>query len=178
LEPATPTTARIAQRSTSRAGSASVARPRRQSASGARIRSAKLTRVCVRMSVSIGRNACDPVSSRPLNTAFPKVAAAPQHRAAAAIERYPRSGWLGPEEFVDAFRIKSDDHLVANDYGRGRTAVIGLDQFADGFEIAAHIAFFERNTSRREVGSRRGAWRSARLAEQKDKLCDLAHKPI
>lgn len=91
----------------------------------------------------MGRNACDPASNRPVNTAFPRVAAAPQHSAAAAIDKYPRRGWLGAKEFVDAFGVKSDDHLVPYNHGWGRAAVIGLHQLADGREIIAHVALFK-----------------------------------
>jgi hypothetical protein len=113
-----------------------------------------------------------------VNTAFPRVAEAPQHSAAAAIERYPRRGCLGAEQFVDAFRVKPDDYLVADHHRRGKAAVERLNQFADGSEIAAHVALFEFNASRREVGPGRGAWRSARLAEEKNALQGVSHKRI
>lgn len=102
----------------------------------------------------MGRSACAAPSSRPVNTAFPRVAEAPQHSAAAAIERYPRRGCLGAEQFVEAFRIKPDNYLIADHHGRRHAAVIRLNQFADSSEIAAYVALFEFNASRREVGPR------------------------
>jgi len=113
----------------------------------------------------MGRSACAEASSRPVNTALPRAAEAPQHSAAAAIERYPRRGCLGAEQFVDALWVKADDHLVADHHRRSHAAMVRLHQLADDGEIAAHVALFECNASRREVGPRRRARRSAWLVE-------------
>lgn len=79
---------------------------------------------------------------------------------------------------VNALWVKPDDHVVANNDGWSGAAVIGLDQLTDGTEIVAHITLFERNASRREVSSRRGARRSTGLTEQKNASGAFRHKGI
>src|SRR5437660_5316803 len=122
-----------------------------------------------------------PANRLPLKIASPKVAAAPQHNAAEAMKKYPRHGcaFAGLEggaavpistrsvckHFVKPFRIKTDHDLIINNNGGGGTAVMGAHQLKNRLLVHRHVFHFKFNSSRREEGLCRAAWRSTRLAE-------------
>ena len=66
--------------------------------------------------------------------------------------------------------VESDHHLVANDNGRGRAALVFSYQLAHGTLVSAYVANFKIDSSRREEGRGSLARRSSRLRENNNAL--------
>lgn len=125
------------------------------------------------MSGSIGGSACPELNSLPVNAARPKVADMPQHNAADAMNRYPRSGFLFGEQLVESLGVKSDHHFFA-DHQRGcRAALVGVNEILNGFWIPADISFLVRDPFLRKVALGPGTRWSAWLRKQNYGFCHL-----
>jgi len=66
--------------------------------------------------------------------------------------------------------VEPDHHLVANDDGRGRAALVFSYQVAHRTLVSAYVANFKIDSSRREEGRGSLARRSSRLRENKNAL--------
>ena len=75
---------------------------------------------------------------------------------------------LAGKKIVEALRVKADHHLLPDHQCWSGAALVSFNQFADGVGVAADVAFFKFDTSRREVGLHRAARRSAGLREYQD----------
>jgi hypothetical protein len=64
--------------------------------------------------------------------------------------------------------IEANHHLVTNDDGGSRTALILLYQFTDGGIVAGNVAHFKVDSSLREEGLGDPARRSPGLAKDND----------
>ena len=90
------------------------------------------------------------------------------------MNRYPRTGCASVDAFstelaklfFELLWVKPDDYLVSDDQRGRRSAVIGADQFENGFLVRAHVALFKLESSIHEEGLQDLAWRSAGLHEQ------------
>ena len=126
----------------------------------------------------MGLSAAPPSWMRPVKIARPRVAAAPQHRVAVAMNRYPRilprSDVLAAElelivfleEFVDSIWVKADQDLCANHKGRRCSAVVSPDQLEDGPLVRADVLFGELHSSSLEDCLHGKAGWSAGLCEE------------
>ena len=72
------------------------------------------------------------------------------------------------KNLFESLGIEANHHLVTNDDGGSRTALILLYQLTDGGIVAGNIAHFEVDSSPREEGLGNPARRSTWLAEDDD----------
>ena len=77
------------------------------------------------------------------------------------------SSLLG-EQLFQALPVETHNYFVIHNNSRSDLAAIGAHQLKYRLLVRAHIALFEWNTSLREVGLSRVAWRSAGLSEEDD----------
>ncbi len=109
-------------RQKSRCGRVIPDRPRNASSIGTNTSNDMVVRLWARMSGSIDPKAWPEANNFPVNAARPSVAEIPQHNAAEAMNKYPRTGCL-LEELFELFGVKSDHHFVA-DHQRGCRAAL------------------------------------------------------
>src|SRR5260221_4981795 len=98
--------------------------------------------------------------------AWPTVAAPTKQKVPQEIKKHPRHGCLSSgvglgcssvagllcKHLVQAFRIKADHDLFANDNGGCGTAVVGADQFKDRLLVRTHVFQFKLDAFLRKVG--------------------------
>src|SRR4051794_6439306 len=133
---------------------------------GAKTKREIVVRVCARISGSMGDKARPEPNRRPVKAARPRVAEIPQHSAAEAMKRYPRTGCLFGHELFESVGVKSDHHFFADHQSGRRAALIFVNEILDGLWISADITFLVGDPFLRKVALGPVARWSARLCEQ------------
>src|SRR5215471_8796827 len=94
--------------------------PRRPTSRGSKTSNEKDVLVCERISGSIACDASPARGSWPVNTARPRAAETPQRKAAEAMKKYPRTGWIRLE--VKGFSFPAPHLMMGPDREAGQGA--------------------------------------------------------